>query len=57
MGSIVENVRARLAKPPLRTNTDRPHFNLVNRNILQTAGICNCFRSVVTRARKLCPRL
>jgi len=36
----------------LITDSHQARGNVVNRNILQTAGICNCLCWVVTRARK-----
>lgn len=36
----------------LITDSHQARGNAVNRNILQTAGICNCLCWVVTRARK-----
>ena len=52
MGSIVEKDSRAFGRATLIANSHQALLNVVNRNILQTAGICNCLRWVVTRARK-----
>lgn len=51
-GSIVEKEKRAFGRASLITNSHQARFNVVNRKILQTAGICNCLRWVVTRTRK-----